>query len=417
MREMVPIATKMCLNIEDTPVLEATTSDSWHLVLVQKLFHGLYDTHLKTLRGHMAIDATLKPIVGLSALTCEWNGGYKHTGRLMQANSQTLRYLNIFYRHYADIGLQVLSEDAKLVTYPHIQTLIMRDDKGCSFPLVEPIEKGTPFPRLETLELRMCYPYTDDIMLRGNNATLESLIINVTDMVIPMFKRCNGPLRRKFGKMKRLSLLGLTPISDDNEGRLNEFVVIINHAPNIKHLYIDDSDISASLILALSTKKNIVSRTRIQHLSSLRLTEQNLTLSDVVCLLRGIPSLELLQNKISGLGKGFQYNTASALARHINRTYNPLSYNLCKWSILNTEAFSVNHVVACVLVVASVCPKLSLVDFRPDLDVDPKTILDVLLGCSLYGQYKASLGFAPADESGISWDVVRYQKKGLDLLI
>ncbi|KAJ2803955.1 hypothetical protein H4S07_004342, partial [Coemansia furcata] len=95
------------------------------------------------------------------------------TLQLARLNAQTLQNIFLSSNHDEDIrGLIRDPADGKHVEYPRLHTLKIKFGKssaamqGCTF------EGAIPFPNLRYLAMDSDHPFGDDVVFRGNAATL-----------------------------------------------------------------------------------------------------------------------------------------------------------------------------------------------------------------------------------------------------
>ncbi|KAJ2886507.1 hypothetical protein IWW38_005225, partial [Coemansia aciculifera] len=110
---------------------------------------------------------------------------------LVRQNASTLEYLALTDDQESVFSSLITSPDGSAVAYPHLHTLnLFGGSFGSDGP--RPISNGhILFPRLCSLHLRCCYPFGDDIMFRGNSATLKCLELFLDATTVSILKRHN----------------------------------------------------------------------------------------------------------------------------------------------------------------------------------------------------------------------------------
>ncbi|KAJ2432070.1 hypothetical protein GGF41_000221 [Coemansia sp. RSA 2531] len=108
---------------------------------------------------------------------------------LVQQNSITLESLVVEPWHGIYIPSIVWGEDGDFVTYPCLHTL-----KLCGNPIdlekPQPVPTNVvPFPSLRHLKTRYEYSIGDDVVFRGNAASLESVDFHLSSLTIPDFRQ------------------------------------------------------------------------------------------------------------------------------------------------------------------------------------------------------------------------------------
>ncbi|KAJ2258445.1 hypothetical protein GGI13_000598 [Coemansia sp. RSA 455] len=106
---------------------------------------------------------------------------------LMQQNSITLESLVVESGHGFYIPSIVWGEDGDFVTYPRLHTLKLSGNPiDLEKPQLVPINV-VPFSSLRHLKTRYEYSFGDDVVFRGNAATLESVDLHLSSLAISVF--------------------------------------------------------------------------------------------------------------------------------------------------------------------------------------------------------------------------------------
>ncbi|KAJ2748351.1 hypothetical protein GGI19_006150, partial [Coemansia pectinata] len=108
---------------------------------------------------------------------------------LARRNSQTLQSLCLKSRYLRDAVSLIRSPDGGYVTYPCLHTLELWEYKIVCYMQPPVFPGAVPFPSLHSLRVNLPALLGDDVLFRGNSATLESLVLKVDDYVVPMLRQ------------------------------------------------------------------------------------------------------------------------------------------------------------------------------------------------------------------------------------
>ncbi|KAJ1960376.1 hypothetical protein GGI12_003831 [Dipsacomyces acuminosporus] len=155
-----------------------------------------------------------------------------------------LEYLHVkFVRIQACAGI-IQDGDGKPVVYPRLQTLILDvlgayDDDELRF---RELPRGAPFPSIRTLVCKYAYPFANNVLLRGCQTTLETLVLAVDPQTAGWLfpdSSSSYELRYPLSQYAQLSTLEIQVItrSGSSDERIRELDgQILNGAFNAPHL-------------------------------------------------------------------------------------------------------------------------------------------------------------------------------------
>ncbi|KAI8321808.1 hypothetical protein GQ54DRAFT_311433 [Martensiomyces pterosporus] len=111
---------------------------------------------------------------------------------LVRRNSLTLESIHlseIDSRHCLRLLIQQDAQGSnKPMVYPNVRTLEVGTD--CLYYLNQrTLPLGVPFPSLVSLNCMHAYPFANDVLLRGNSTTLESISLCVDERTLGMFAK------------------------------------------------------------------------------------------------------------------------------------------------------------------------------------------------------------------------------------
>ncbi|KAJ2102238.1 hypothetical protein GGI13_000817 [Coemansia sp. RSA 455] len=108
--------------------------------------------------------------------------------KLACQNATTLESLVIISCGGIDVTSIIQDQVGELVTYPHLHTLELSGDSNYYDGLCPLFPGVVPFPSLRRLKFAYEYSFGDDVVFRGNVATLESLHLYLGRMAIDVLR-------------------------------------------------------------------------------------------------------------------------------------------------------------------------------------------------------------------------------------
>ncbi|KAJ2337003.1 hypothetical protein GGI00_000505 [Coemansia sp. RSA 2681] len=269
---------------------------------------------------------------------------------------------------FLDIGVgnpRVLFYDAddNAVVYPNMRDLRLSGvnfDSSATRFLVPDV---VPFPRLRSLRLRTPFFLGDDVLFRGNNATLEYLYFKVDAESMTML--CNSQAFGKgFSNLRNIVVeasygsgsLRLVP-----ERIVSDFLCKLAHSAHRMELR------AAIPFAGLLTSTSC--RPHFAHIRSLDLFNRPLSLYEMLNMLMSLPVLKNLSSEIGNLGSQFDHIPHDELPDHIASTYLDAGKHLKCWALPcgNRRGISVAEYV---MLVALACPRLRQIE---SLNVDTRS--------------------------------------------
>ncbi|KAJ2744570.1 hypothetical protein GGI20_002859 [Coemansia sp. BCRC 34301] len=243
--------------------------------------------------------------------------------QLTRRNALTLQSLVITCERKTDIGLLIQDADGNGTTYPQLSRLRVSamyiGDDGLR---TQAFHDVVPFPRLCHLHFHTSYPFVDDVVFRGNAATLESLLLNLDTG----FDNADDCLRFVLDIGPGASVCGIRE-SDGNE---------LNLLPALP---------------AFATYLPI---------QVLELFHFNLDLWQTIGLVQSLPLLSDIHTGLPNLGSLPEGIALDKLPAHMVSTYTSIGERFQCWDILHIGRQE-EDTVTCMLSVALVCPNFDSV--------------------------------------------------------
>ncbi|KAJ2863163.1 hypothetical protein GGH94_003791 [Coemansia aciculifera] len=277
---------------------------------------------------------------------------------LARRNAQTLRHLEL--ELFSSTDTTELFQDpnsGEYVNYPRLHTFKLKMVKKSQAIRGPVLGDTVPFPCLRRLYVGANYHFGDDVLFRGNSATLEYLSLALYQETVAIlsthcvFTPTSHP---------HLQCVNIIPLSS---GTRNDFATPIEYleyvmsiAPGASVRQIADMRSTRNAIVpALSVLGDYAC---IQVLS---LPYTELTLWDIISLIKSLPLLSDLATKNSNLGELPLGVSTSDLPEYVRTNYTPMGKRLRCWHISYFWSYDTVEVVTVALLLALACPNFDYV--------------------------------------------------------
>ncbi|KAJ2507116.1 hypothetical protein IWW47_001262 [Coemansia sp. RSA 2052] len=271
--------------------------------------------------------------------------------RLAQRNSRTLERLSVNVWCSTAISGLIVDADGGFVEYPCLRALqlyLWNSDESAE---LSAFRRAVPFPSLRFLRLSKCMRFSDDVLFRGNAATLEDLRIDLSPELVEMLKRFNVFTPYSHPKLRHVDIHH----PEDLESTLFPTVVdymqfVLGIAPGASHRAIGYFSPGPELQPALSLLCNhaCIRILDIRHTCP--------TFGNVIDLIIALPLLSDLFTSEPVRGPLLPGATISDLPGSTLSTYNPISKRFRCWRIEHSGRIRIQDSAVCVLLLALLCP-------------------------------------------------------------
>ncbi|KAJ2352585.1 hypothetical protein GGH92_001178 [Coemansia sp. RSA 2673] len=261
---------------------------------------------------------------------------------------------------YLDIGIHrakalIYDVNDVPVVYPkllHLQ-MYMAGLNDSSAPVFAP--GIVPFPVLKSLQLQMGYPFGDDVMFRGNSATLEELEIRLSREMMAMLNNSQA-FGKEYKNLKRvlvneLGHNGYQSLSSDDT--VHKFIRSLANNACRMNLMCGGPN---TCLVALTRHDDYC----FEYIQELTLWRDRVSLYNMLCLLKALPILTRLTCSIGENGSEFDRISANDLPDHIAYTYSDTGMHLKTLRFPHSKDESKIANVNFIMLLALVCP-----NFRP----------------------------------------------------
>ncbi|KAJ2080577.1 hypothetical protein H4R24_002983 [Coemansia sp. RSA 988] len=322
-------------------------------------------------------------IQNLSHMQCNWDADHISLAQLLHKNRSSLLSLEISYKTLEGFELLFTDGHNTEITYQYLNTLVLSQDDDTSTTTLPKYEGIAPFPRLETLRMYIRYPFSDDLIFRGNRKTLRELYILADSMIMHMLCNAGVFARNRMECLKQLSIADSIVQIGNIEYATEVYLKIISNAlPSIDTLFLADTDIAEALPQYLENK---IPGSDIRILD---MPDSYLQLPCLLSLLKSLPTLQRLRCMLSGLGTGLGFTNASEVENYMLDRFNTMSTHLKRWDITNDDHFPENVVIASILLVAVLNPQLEAILFSRQKEDMVINAFEKMLGSRLFSNYK-----------------------------
>ncbi|KAJ2040118.1 hypothetical protein IW146_002335 [Coemansia sp. RSA 922] len=282
---------------------------------------------------------------------------------LVRQNARTLQTIEILV--YIDTDFTSLfrnPDDGAYLEFPCLRELELISYEKLEASQLSTHKGAVPFPRLQNLTLLMVYPFGDDVLFRGNAATLEYVKVVPCTQLVEVVKRYKVLTSTSHPKIRCVSfdLLPESPypspmafVSDNEYLRFALSIAPGASVREIPDLHWSSMDIPS----ALSMLGGLVS------VKVLSLPDVRMSIWDVITLIKSLPLLSDLRTMNPTLGELPQGVKKKRLPDYVRSTYAPMGGVFWCWhiSIYNADY---KEMATCVLLLALVFPNFGYGNVR-----------------------------------------------------
>ncbi|KAJ2886700.1 hypothetical protein H4R27_000489 [Coemansia aciculifera] len=304
---------------------------------------------------------------------------------LARLNAATLEYLHITpSKTNGAIGI-IQDANGAYVIYPCLTTLFLgasSADFNVSPPVFEDI---VPFPSLRHLEIPPKYPFCDDVLFRGNAATLKCLELTLSRSTAAMLREYSVFTLQSHPSL-RCVYVGFdnhsVPGAFATKAEALKFVLGIGARASERYISIPVT--GAELI---GVTPSLTNHAVIQVLS-LYLT--TLDLWQAITLIKSLPLLVELSTMTPDIGTLPNGIALDDLPAYVVSTFAPIGTRLEHWPLISSVGEEEDSLKR-VLLLALVCPNFWHVSSYVDGYDEPSEMLEVALASDIFKPYAPRL--------------------------
>ncbi|KAJ2879842.1 hypothetical protein H4R27_005076 [Coemansia aciculifera] len=304
----------------------------------------------RTVKYKVDVKVSLDSISDLVHIDMEASS-LKPIAQLARRNAATLEHLCIImYPSWHVSALDVVKDaGGDYVCYPRLRVLKLENCSN-SNPHRRPVYTSVvPFPILRILSLVGRYPFDDDVLFRGNAATLESLVIKADQEDVAGLIELGGPTPTSHPKLQCVKVLYKKDYGLGQFASYTDYLrLLLSIAPiaAVRSLPYNEPRPDSSMISIFGDYPNI---------QVLGLPEVYLSLWDAITLVKSLPLLSDLHCRTSYHIQLPANVKEKDLPAYMLSKYAPMGQRFRCWHITET-CQSVTTTARCVLLLALICP-------------------------------------------------------------
>ncbi|KAJ2749890.1 hypothetical protein GGI19_005413 [Coemansia pectinata] len=351
-KEMAPAVSVIYQDGRDADYKSLEDYDSHAISLISQLYRIVKTTVVSWCNLQLVMNPDLAPIGNLTSIDCALGWLGYHILALARLNAPTLQTFSISSRF--DIGICGLIRDPfgnKYVDYPCLRSLTMNNAGVPAILQRSTFEGVVPFPSLQRLAILSHYPYVDDVLFRGNRATLEILNIALYPETVAMLRKYDVFTPTSHPKLRvcTCSFMEDGPSAFNAASSYLKFALSIAPAASMR-VFPGLSEFRETVQPALSILEDY---TGIQVLS---LPHVHLSLWKAIVLIKALPVLSDLHTWAPILGAIPQGGSEAGLPEHVRSTHSPMGKRFRCWHFECTQLDDLGGVARCMLLLALACP-------------------------------------------------------------
>ncbi|KAJ2824009.1 hypothetical protein GGI24_003526, partial [Coemansia furcata] len=340
-KDMAPRVSKVCLGITDMDGYLVSSSDT-QLRLLFSTLSTLTMTLLTNGCAQLLHCPDLVPVCKLTHIDYAIGEDASKVLQLARLNAQTLQIIHIWSEYDVDIsGLILDPGDGNYVEYPCLRSLTMlltsvvNKRQGCT-------KGAVPFPRLRRLVLNSGYPFGDDVLFRGNGATLEYLEIALYPGMVNMLKGFGVFTRTSHPRLECVNTTLPSSLLDSFATAAEHMQFVLDIAPGASVRAIDcPIDDGGTPLPVLSTFQNYA------NIQVLSLSLVQLSFWDALALIKALPLLSDLYALDPVLDKLPQEATKTDLPDYVRSNYAPMGKRFRCWHVTTHFGYNREELVLC----------------------------------------------------------------------
>ncbi|KAJ2410743.1 hypothetical protein GGI10_004485 [Coemansia sp. RSA 2530] len=293
--------------------------------------------------------------------------------QLARQNAPTLKTLIIFISCVSDILHLIQDTNGSYAQYPCLRTLELHNDVSLSFSYemmsITPLRSkqamtrlpafagATPFPGLRRLSIQIDYPFSDDVLFRGNEATLEYLDLQLSHTLIDRIRKYKVFTPDSHPKLQYVKIRQFRDDRVRNFTSTETYVQFaLSIAPHAQAREIEDVPFDAKFPLFQALFEGV------PDIQILELSVIRLTFWDIVSLVKSLPNLTYLYTQHPKFGRMPRGVTVKELPEYVLSKHAPVSERFRRWYIGCTSEYRPNELARCVLLLALLCPNFKYLD-------------------------------------------------------
>ncbi|KAJ2074986.1 hypothetical protein GGH13_000931 [Coemansia sp. S155-1] len=352
-KEMAPRVSKVYLGIPCKSGDSATGSDEHMRFLLSNLSSLTHRTLLTTNCEQLVTCPGLVPACKLMCINIDIRDDPSPVLQLARLCAPTLRTIDIrFYEEVDTSGLIRDTGDGEYVKYPYVRSLAMQFG-GIVVSQRFTFKGAVPFPNLRRLVLNSGYPFSDDVLFRGNAATLEYLKLQLTVGVVSYFTHHNVFTSTSHPKLYYVNIHLPRSHSPDQFVEANSCLQFgLGIAPGASVRRIVGYELADKVI-----PQNTSLLGRYGNIQYLSIPNTSLSFWTVITLIKSLPLLSDLHTGPPLVVLGPPGVKEEKLPKYVQATYAPIKKRFRCWYISSGQY--TRQLATSVLLLALICPSFT----------------------------------------------------------
>ncbi|KAJ2048564.1 hypothetical protein H4S04_003757 [Coemansia sp. S16] len=341
-----------------TPVYAANVMTPGYDLLFNTLFAELCQGSVNSLRIYSKVkrERVTLDSMSISGLTCliqQSNLASAPFAELAYRNAGTLRDLRIRTGTEANWRTMIYGGTQIPTVYSSLALFILGIGNIPSDTTWATIDDVKPFPGLSTLEISEEYPFSDDVLFRGNGATLKSLRVSLRAITKNALGR-SGVLHRS--GVSRMNTVTIGVLSDSISSYLPNDVI----GPQVRRIL----EMTTTLKLNKDTTNSqvynaICTASGTATLQHLELASRSFDFDHIIKIVSALPSLLSLTCWVFEIGSQLESIPQDELPSTLHARHYPLSSSLKLLRLSKAEQTSADLIGLVTILMAIMCPSLS----------------------------------------------------------
>ncbi|KAJ2353210.1 hypothetical protein GGH92_000799 [Coemansia sp. RSA 2673] len=270
------------------------------------------------------------------------------------------------------------------VIYPNLTSLQVYSVGYCNAGTRPPVPNIVPFPILQSLRVRHQYPFSDDVLFRGNSTTLTCLRFHFHMAIVKIINehRVFDTKHKSLSKVVVDQIWGNDGFRPAHQPDLMKFMG--NVFGGVQVLTLSSTLNAEKMILAGSFGYTF------ENIQVLDAALNWLYLSDILDLLKLLPALKKLTCVLIGLGSEFEETQYDELPDLLALKGHSSEKTLQAFSIY-ASSMKVSETADCAMLLALACPSLCQLKFSNSTDTSFGARISEALTSGPFSKYSQQL--------------------------
>ncbi|KAJ2741296.1 hypothetical protein GGI20_005285 [Coemansia sp. BCRC 34301] len=375
----VGLSDSLRVRMQDEPALGA---------LLSSVYGVSHHSALSLSKGGFESACILNSISELSSLSLTWSGNALLHSKLVHKNAKSLEKLSINYAHLNTVTSLFCDELGRGVVYPYMKQLTLSDRLGL-VPAVLPCTANVaPFKSLTSLKLFMLYPFGDDVLFRGNSATLQYMEVVADPVFITTLNKHEVFSAGKYRNLRHLAFNQVVNDYVDTTVPTPMMAKFLSKLAGPAQTLQLDIDIDAEALLAMTA----VDGQSFCNLQILKAASVHLSLFNIFSLLKAQPALTRLDCQIGGMGFELDHIAPEDLPDYVVSNYSNVGKHFQMWRTGFKSSSNYNRVSVYAMLVALVCPNFTRIESPYTSDSEYCNDVSKALRTGAFSKYAQRLG-------------------------